>query len=260
MAGDMSAADRARMHRGGMLAISAVEGLELFDAAYAAGEAVVLPVRMDAAALRAQARAGLVPPLLRNLVRLPSPTEAESVRGALARRLAGTPEGERGRVALELVCGEVAAVLGHSSAEAIDARRPFKELGFDSLTAVELRNRLGVRSGVALPATLVFDYPTCAALSDFLLSEMLPEIGAPTKLDTDEAEVRAAIASIPLRRLREAGVMGTLLGLAGLANGGVPAAASDAGEQIDAMDADSLVQMMLANGGAAEESEAGSRS
>jgi acyl transferase domain-containing protein/acyl carrier protein len=260
MAGDMSTADRARMQRGGMLAISAGEGLELFDAAYAAGEALVVPVRMDAAALRAQARAGLVPPLLRNLVRTPSPTEAESVRGALARRLASTPEGERGRVALELVCGEVAAVLGHPSAEAIDAQRPFSELGFDSLTAVELRNRLGVRSGVALPATLVFDYPTCAALSDFLLSEMLPEIGAPAKLDTDEAEVRDAIASIPLRRLREAGVMGTLLELAGLANGGVPAAASDAGERIDAMDADSLVQMMLANGGAAEESEAGSRS
>jgi hypothetical protein len=254
MTRDLSAADRARMQRGGIAPISAEEGLELFDAAYAAGESVTVPLRLDAAILRAQARAGLLAPLLRGLVRTPSRREGESSRGSLVRRLRNTPEAERARVALELVCGEVAAVLGHPSADAIDPQRPFSELGFDSLTAVELRNRLVVASGTQLPATLVFDYPTCAGLSDFLLGEILPEIGA-ASLEDDDAGVREAIASIPLERLREAGVMDTLLRLAGLVNGGAPAAANDAEEQIDAMDIDSLVQMTLAGAGAAEEPE-----
>ncbi len=252
MTGDLSAADRARLQRNGILAISAEEGLELFDAAYATGEVVTVPLRLDTAMLRAQARAGLLAPLLRNLVRVPTRWDAEGARGSLARRLASTPEAERARVALELVCGEVAAVLGHPSAEAIDPHRPFKELGFDSLTAVELRNRLGLVSGVQLPATLVFDHPTCVALSDFLLGEVLPENGSSASLDNDEAELRGAIASISLKRLREAGVMDTLLELAGLANGGAPAEAGDAVERIDAMDADSLVQMTLAGADAAE--------
>src|ERR1700757_4729272 len=161
-------------------------------------------MRLDAAALRAQARVGLSPPLLASLVRVPvsdsTLRDLESARGSLALRLASTPEGERGRVVIELVCGEVAAVLGHSSAAAIDTERPFSELGFDSLAAVELRNRLGVVSGVRLPATLVFDYPTCTALGDFLLGEMRSEIGSSGGRGAEAPGARDATAPTPLVR------------------------------------------------------------
>jgi len=260
MAAQMSAADRARVHRGGIVAMSAEEGLGLFDAALVAGEARVVPIRFDAAALRAQARAGLVAPLMRGLVGAAARHEAESVRGSLARRLASTPESERGRVVLELVRGEVAVALGHPSADAIDPRRPFSELGFDSLIAVELRNRLMLGSGVQLPATLVFDYPTCAELSDFLLARMLPGLGSPVELDTGERAVREAIASIPLARLRETGVLETLMALAGLMKPSPTTEAGDAEQLIDAMDVDGLVAMSLApDGGRGSSGEEGGR-
>ncbi len=163
---DLGAGEQARIARSGVLALSAEEGLGYFDAAMSADEALVVALRLDGVALRAQARAGLLPAVLRGLVRVPA---RRAGGGSLAARLAGVRERERERVALEVVRGEVALVLGYSSPDAVDPSRTFKELGFDSLTAIELRNRLGGVTALRLPATLVFDYPTPLALTGFLM-------------------------------------------------------------------------------------------
>ncbi|WP_221362392.1 acyl carrier protein, partial [Streptomyces beigongshangae] len=153
---------------------TAEQGTALFDAALASGEPVLLPVRLDFPALRAQ---GEVPPLLRGLIRTPARRSVTAVDSAtasgLAARLAGLGEIERRETVLDLVRGQIAVVLGHSGAQTVNPDRAFQDLGFDSLTAVELRNRLGKATGLRLPATVVFDYPTAALLADHLLDSVL---------------------------------------------------------------------------------------
>ncbi|MFI1920510.1 alpha/beta fold hydrolase, partial [Nocardia sp. NPDC020380] len=171
MTGELAAADHARMERMGVGTLSAQFGLDLFDLSLESDAALLVPVRLDPVALRSQARAGLLPPLLRGLVRAPA-RRPEATGETLAERLMSTDAAAREAVVLELVQAQVAAVLGHASAEMVDPARAFKEVGFDSLAGVELRNRLTRVSGVRLPTTLVFDHPTPAAIADFLLAEV----------------------------------------------------------------------------------------
>src|SRR5262249_10905326 len=104
-------------------------------------------------------------------VRLPA-RRSSGRDGLWARRLAEMPEGEREALVLKLLMAEIAAVLGHSSPQAIDPEGSFKDAGFDSLSAVELRNRLNALGGPGLPATLVFDYPTPQGLAKYLVGEL----------------------------------------------------------------------------------------
>ncbi|MFT3864054.1 MAG: type I polyketide synthase [Solirubrobacterales bacterium] len=164
-------ADLARMRRSGIRNLSDEAGLGLFDAALRAGAPFALAAALDRPALRAAAGAGALPPVLSGLVRGAGRGRA-GVGGAFVARLAETPDAERKGLASAFVRSQCATILGHASAEAVDGALPFKDLGFDSLAAVELRNRLGAATGLALPATLVFDYPTPAALGERLL-EML---------------------------------------------------------------------------------------
>ncbi|HEX8074798.1 MAG TPA: SDR family NAD(P)-dependent oxidoreductase, partial [Thermoleophilaceae bacterium] len=171
MAGRLGAEGIERMGRIGVEALETERGLQLFDAATAREDPLLVPVRLDVAALRALARAGVMPAPLRGQVRVPA-RRAPDGGGALRKRLADVPEEQWGPVVLELVRAEVAAVLGHAGPDAIDADQSFKDLGFDSLGAVELRNRLGPASGLRLPATLVFDHPTPTAVAKLLRSRV----------------------------------------------------------------------------------------
>ncbi|MEU2251514.1 type I polyketide synthase, partial [Streptomyces sp. NPDC019224] len=138
---------------------------------------VLLAARLDRAALTAQAGTGLLPPVLRSLVRTVRAAAGADVvaAGSLVSSLAGQPEPEQLRFLVELVGEQVAGVLRHSAGDTVDASRAFKDLGFDSLTAVELRNRLNTVTGLRLPATLVFDHPSPAALAAHLRDQLLGE-------------------------------------------------------------------------------------
>ncbi|WP_343983040.1 beta-ketoacyl reductase, partial [Streptosporangium amethystogenes] len=175
MTGGLNDAQMLRLTRVGMSALTPDQGVALFDVAVRSGESAVAPVRLDLAAVRA---GGEVPYLLRGLVRgvrRSAVSGSGSGDGVLVRRLAGLGEADRVRFVVELVRAQVAVVLGHVSSESVEVRREFRELGFDSLTAVELRNRLSGVTGLRLPATLVFDYPTPVVLAEFLLGELLGE-------------------------------------------------------------------------------------
>ncbi|MGW3407490.1 beta-ketoacyl synthase N-terminal-like domain-containing protein, partial [Streptomyces zhihengii] len=169
-----------RHRRDGMLGLSAGTGMALLDAALASEEPAYVAAQLDLAGLRARAATEPVPLMLRSLVRPPRRAAAQGQvaaedRGALGAQLAALPEAERERTVVDLVRAEAATVLGHASAEAIDEKRAFKDLGFDSLTAVELRNRIAKRAGLTLPATLVFDYPSPAVLARKLLGDLVGE-------------------------------------------------------------------------------------
>ena len=168
MTSHLGEAELARIRRLGLDPISHKRGLELFDQALAAPAPLALAVPVNRIALRAAAATGALPPMLSGLV---GPAVSRRRVGSLVQKLAALAEREREAFVLDLVRGEVAAVLGHDSAAEVEPERAFKELGFDSLAAVELRNRLGVSTGLRLPATTVFDYPNSAALATHLLSE-----------------------------------------------------------------------------------------
>ncbi|WHT21624.1 SDR family NAD(P)-dependent oxidoreductase [Crossiella sp. CA-258035] len=203
MAAGLAEADKQRMARTGVTPLTSELGLLLFDAARTVDAATVVPMRWDTTVFQGEA-----PPLLRGLVRTPVRRTLEAVSAtaeqgpSLRDRLAGAPAAERGRVLLDLVRTHTAAVLGHSAAEAVDATRGFLELGFDSLTAVELRNRLNAASGLRLPATLIFDYPSPKALAQHLDEELAPvsggaTAGAPAPVLAELDRLAAALEALP---------------------------------------------------------------
>ncbi|WP_331765622.1 SDR family NAD(P)-dependent oxidoreductase (plasmid) [Streptomyces atratus] len=180
MFGRMSEADVRRLRRSGMVPMSSAEGLELFDTAVTSGEPAVVPVLLDLPEWRrAAADSGAVPHLMRSLVRVAPRRAAKdsgpatSGQSLLPRLGALTPE-ERPAAVLEVVTSEAAAVLGHAPGHRIKPQQTFSELGFDSLTAVELRNRLGAATGLRLAPTLIFNYPTAEALAAHVLGLVAP--------------------------------------------------------------------------------------
>jgi acyl carrier protein len=133
---------------------------------------------------------------LRGLIQTPA-RASQRTAVSLAARLEGLPAGERERTLTTILTGEINAVLGHRHTHAIDPERTFKELGFDSLTAIELRNRLNNATGRRLPATLIYDHPTAARLAAHLLDEIGAGDAQPTvSLEREFERVQATLASL----------------------------------------------------------------
>ncbi|MFI9766439.1 SDR family NAD(P)-dependent oxidoreductase [Streptomyces sp. NPDC052415] len=211
MTGRLDRADLDRISRSGIAPLSSPAALALLDTAGASDDALLVAVEIAMATLRRNAQAGMVPPILGGIV--PSSPRRASARAAdpggpsLARQLAGKDARERLALFQELVRGHVADVLAHGSSVevAVDADRDFNDLGFDSLTAVELRNRLGAVTGLRLPTSLVFDYPSPRALAAHLDSRLAPEDeGHTTALGELERLEAALAAAQPTARGRSA--------------------------------------------------------
>ncbi len=213
MAGQLDRSDLARLQRAGVLPLPSELGLELFDVSQCMGAPLLAPVRLDLGALRAQAREGSLPAVLRRLVPAASRPSQVALEG-LAERLAGVPDFERKQAVLRIVLAQVAAVLGHAPGAVIDPVRAFTELGFDSLGAVDLRNRLTRVAGIRLPPTLVFDHPTSLAVSQFLLAQVGGGAAAEPPVDQELRRLEAVLTTLaPDDRQRVAGRLRILLTL-----------------------------------------------
>ncbi|MET9795422.1 type I polyketide synthase [Nocardiopsis alba] len=215
MTGELGEADLLRVARSGVAAMATDDALDLFDTALRSAEAVVAPVELDMGALRAAAKngslahvlRGLVPSEARKAAPLPETPGGEGL--SLADRIAGMAEVQAQETLSNLVRDTAATILGHASVDAVDPDRGLLDIGFDSLTAVELRNRLGTATGLRLPVTLLFDHPSVTAIADHLRERMVPdpEELATSRIDDLERRIReiaedAAAREQLTRRLR----------------------------------------------------------
>ncbi|MFI9639155.1 type I polyketide synthase [Micromonospora sp. NPDC051925] len=218
MTAHLGGADQARMNRGGVRAMTAAEGVDLFDAALACEPALLVPVKLDLRQVRA---GGAVPHLLHGLVR-PGRQQARAAAGGdggLARRIAGLAPAEQEALLLDLVRAQVAVVLGYSGAAAVRPDGAFKDAGFDSLTSVELRNRLREATGLKLPATMAFDYPTPYVLARHLRAELGTGGDALTQVKARIEEVESLIGDLALDESTRSALTLRLQGLVARCNG-----------------------------------------
>ncbi|WP_428849399.1 SDR family NAD(P)-dependent oxidoreductase [Streptomyces lycopersici] len=219
MTAQLGDTDHRRLARDGLAALTSAEGMELFDTALRTCQPTLLPIKLDLGALRAQAATGAVPPLLRGLVPQPRRIrqKAQSAHAhdadALSARLAGAGPADRRAILLDLVRQEAAYVLGYASVGRIGAEAAFTDVGFDSLTAIELRDRLLARTRLRLPATFAFDFPTPLALANHLDTRL----GAETTQDPVLAEVarlEELVAARPPDGVKNTGAAARLRALA----------------------------------------------
>ncbi|MEU2929433.1 type I polyketide synthase [Streptomyces sp. NPDC007251] len=262
MTGELDQADLSRLRRTGIAAMPTPEALALFDAACASGKPVLVPARLDIAALRGKA-GDEIPPLLRDLADggRPRRTTAGTAKAggslSLAAQLAALPADEARAAALEWVRDQAAVVLGHPSGTAVDIDQAFTQLGFDSLTAVELCNRLSAATGLRLSSTLVFSYPTPRELSEHLCGRLRPEPEPDTGPAEDagkaeDAEIREVLRTVSIDSLRGAGLLEQILACAEAAGpgGDAPVADADAAaEELSDLDLDALVDLALGEKG-----------
>ena len=269
MTGELDRADHARLRRTGIAAMPTPEALALFDAACADGGPVLVPARLDLAALRAR-NSDELPPLLRDLVEdgRPRRTTTGTAGGGgpvpLSAALAGLPAPEALEAVLDRVREQAAVVLGHPSGTGVGLDQTFTQLGLDSLTAVELCNRLAASTGLRLPSTLVFSYPTPRELGEHLLALLrpAPDTGPSGEKGADgadgangadeDAAIRQVLRTVPIDSLRKAGLLDLVLACAEpprtpATDGDTPAPDPDAadGGGLSDLDLEALVDLAL---------------
>jgi acyl transferase domain-containing protein/acyl carrier protein len=239
-----SAGAEVSARRTGVGAMAPDLALDALRRTVAGGEPTAVIAAIEPATFVRAFTDGRPSPLLREMPGYDELTSGSDVAASttetLRNKLLGLSTMERTQLLLDLVRGQVAGILGLDPPEAIGAERAFRELGFDSLAAVELRNGLNAATGLRLSSSLVFDYPTPAALTDHLLDCLVPEP------ETDEEKLRAVLASVSVAQLREIGVLEPLLRLANAAAAYAGAGVADEPvDSIDEMDVDDLVQAAL---------------
>ncbi|MEV5881016.1 SDR family NAD(P)-dependent oxidoreductase, partial [Streptomyces sp. NPDC052101] len=234
LTGDLTQADVDRMERAGVRPLFTETGLALFDTAVELNRIVTVPIGLDATKF-----SGTVPPLLRALVRTAAKPTATNARaaavsgGGLRERLEGMAPKECMELLTSMVCAQAAVVLGHDGSGDVGADRPFKSLGFDSLTSVELRNRLNSATGLRLPATLVFDHPTPTALATYLRHELVPEINMAALAATEIAKLEGVLAEVAHDDPARVSLGARLRALLDMWNGGDEADGSDLNSATD---------------------------
>jgi thioesterase domain-containing protein len=179
ISGRLGPEGRARMARGGMAELTREEGLALLDAAAGRDEPALVTAKLNLATLRAAAQAGTLPALLHRLVGAPARRAARALAAppqasVLLERLGRADDAERLRLLTDLVRGAVSYVLGHASPEVVEVDVPFLELGLDSLTLMQFRDRLNAATGLRLPASALFDHPTPSAMVRRLHRDLAP--------------------------------------------------------------------------------------
>ncbi|SON63900.1 Phenolphthiocerol synthesis polyketide synthase type I Pks15/1 [Mycobacterium simulans] len=225
MTAHLSDRDRARMRRTGLAAMTTGQAVEFFDAAMIADHPAVVATRLDRNTLADPALNAGLPLLFNGLVtrrpaRRAAANDNTATESALAARLHGLSPDQRHDLLTEVVCAQVALVLGESSPRDIDHDSTFQDLGFDSLTAVELRNRLKTATGLTISPTLTLDYPTPTELARHC-SHQLNADHHPNS-NNNESGVAASederlwsiVKAIPISDLRAAGLLDQLLHLA----------------------------------------------
>ncbi|MET7457967.1 amino acid adenylation domain-containing protein, partial [Streptomyces sp. NPDC005574] len=190
MTGHLGQRELARMNRMGMRALDSDQGMRLLDAAMASSRPVLVAAELDTAALLGRARAGELPVILRGVVgKVRRTAHTTDTDGPWVDRLARLETATRLSALTDLVRAEAAVVLGVANSHQLGVSQAFREVGFDSLTAVELRNRLTAATGVALPATMIFDHPSPDAVARHLLGQLY---GGPLTRPTASLMERAA--------------------------------------------------------------------
>ncbi|WUV56731.1 type I polyketide synthase [Amycolatopsis sp. NBC_01480] len=245
-------ADAHRIGETGITPLSTEDGLRLLDSATGSAEALLVPIALDTRVLAGTGEDDL-PAVLRGLAGTPGRRAAQDTAEeseSLAQKLAGLPVNKRVPTVLTLVRTHAAALLGHAGPEAVEPDRSFNEVGFDSLSATGFRNKLSLVTGLKLPVSLIFDYPTPRILAGHLAGELVGEETAEPAGTVTEQGVRDALAGLSLEQLRSAGLLDGLLELAGVRlpedTGAEPEAVEAA--TIDDLDADALISMAIGGG------------
>ncbi|KZS78216.1 hypothetical protein A4G29_18495 [Mycobacterium kansasii] len=213
MTAHLTSADQARLTRNSFTPISTEQGLALFDATLPQQLPAVVVSPFPAPVLARLAHQNSLPPILSALTTSRPRASAASAESLQARLATQTPEQQR-QALIELVTTATATVLAHPDATTLDPYRPFKHLGIDSLTALELRNALGRQTGLTLPATLIFEEPTPAALAGHLRQQLSGNGDVTGTRNVPDSEIQRLISIIPEKRLTETGILAMLRDIA----------------------------------------------